>query len=345
MADIHFDTVGVAGIITLNRPKALNSLTEPMVLQLSEALTEWAADDRVQRVAIRGEGKAFSAGGDLRDVHTRREAAASFFAAEYRTNYLIKMFPKPYVAVMDGIVMGGGAGVSVHGSHRIASENIVFAMPEVGIGFVPDIGASHFLSEMTGELGLYLALTGARLGLDRAAAAGLVTHATTRERLADALDRTAHARDLDRALGELRVGTEPWPADETGVMADAFGADSVTAILERLDEAATASAFAAETARTMRARSPTSLEITFREIRRARGKPFAEQIRTEFRIVSHILEGHDFYEGIRAVVIDKDGAPRWSPASLAAVDPEAVEAHFEEPHHGDLDLPEPPFRR
>lgn len=344
MADILFDTVGVAGIITLNRPKALNALTEPMVLEMSEALDEWARDDGVQRVAIRAEGKAFCAGGDLRDLYERRAGATSFFAAEYRNNYRVKTFPKPFVAVIDGILMGGGVGVSVHGSHRVASENITFAMPEVGIGLFPDIGASHILSEMEGELGLYLGLSGARLGLEQAAAAGIVTHPSTRERLGDALDRTAHARDLDGALAELMVETAPWPPDERAMIDDAFGRESVVAILDRLDEldaAAKESAFASDTAKAIRTKSPTSLEITIREIRRAKGIPFADALRTEFRIVSRILEGHDLYEGIRAVVVDKDGAPRWSPATLAGVDPEEIEAHFDEPHHGDLDLPEP----
>lgn len=345
MADILFDTVGIAGLITLNRPKALNALTEPMVVEMSEALEEWARDDRIQRVAIRAEGKAFSAGGDLRDLHGRRAAATSFFAAEYRNNFRVKTFPKPFVAVIDGIVMGGGVGVSVHGSHRVASENITFAMPEVGIGLFPDVGASHILSEMDGELGLYLGLSGARLGLEKAAAAGIVTHPSTRERLGDALDRTAHARDLDHALAELTVETAPWPADERGIIDHAFAGETVSAILDRLDEAPTESVFAADTARAIRAKSPTSLELTLREIRRAKGLPFADALRTEFRIVSRILEGHDLYEGIRAVVLDKDGAPRWSPATLAGVDPEEIEAHFAEPHHGDLDLPEPKPRR
>lgn len=342
MSDILFDTVGRAGLITLNRPTALNSLTEAMVREMGDALEEWARDDRVERVAIRSEGKGFCAGGDVRDVYTRRNEALSFFHAEYVNNHRVKHFPKPYVALIDGVCMGGGVGVSVHGSHRIAPETIVFAMPEVGIGLFPDVGASHVLARMEGERGRYLALTGTRLGRDEAASVGIVTHPTRAERLADALDRTAHARDLDRALGEITEPAEPTEsgdADAVAVIDDAFSAGSVPAILERLDVLAADSAVAADAAAAIRTKSPTSLMVTNRQIDRAARQSFDECLRTDYRIVSRILEGHDLYEGIRAVVIDKDNAPRWQPATLEGVDMEAVEAHFAEPEHGDLVLP------
>ncbi|WMS42469.1 enoyl-CoA hydratase/isomerase family protein [Acuticoccus sp. MNP-M23] len=351
MSDIRFETVGRAGLITLSRPKALNALSEPMVLEMSDALDEWADDDRIHRVAIRAEGKAFCAGGDVRDVHQRRAGALDFFAAEYQMNTRVKQFPKPYVALIDGICMGGGVGVSMHGTHRIASENIVFSMPEVGIGLFPDVGASHLLSALAGEAGMYLALAGARLGRDDAAALGLVTHPTLSDRLDDALDRTAHARDLDRALDELPERTAPRDPQQAAVIERCFSGTGVGAILDALDDVATGKAatenafseaerdFAKSVAATIRTKSPTSLCVTFEEIRRARGLPFEDAIRTEFRIVSQIIDGHDLYEGIRAVLIDKDHAPRWSPATLDGVDPEFVEAHFAEPGHGDLHLP------
>jgi len=350
VSDIRFETVGRAGLITLARPKALNALSEAMVLEAGDALDEWARDDRIERVAIRGEGKAFCAGGDIRDVYQRRAGALDFFAAEYRTNARVKQFPKPYVALIDGICMGGGVGLSMHGSHRIASEKIVFSMPEVGIGLFPDVGASHVLSGLEGEAGMYLALTGARLGRDDAAALSLVTHPTDSDRLDDALDRTAHARDLDRALDELREDTAPRNPAETALIDRCFAGASVSAILDALDDAAVDGAtdedkvFARSLAATIRTKSPSSLCVTFEEIRRARDLPFADALRTEFRIVSAILDGHDLYEGIRAVLIDKDHAPRWSPASLDGVDPEFVEAHFAVPGHGDLDLPPVPAR-
>ena len=346
MSDIHFDTVGRAGIITLNRPKALNALSEPMILEMGEALEEWRRDDRIERVAIRAEGKAFCAGGDIRDIYERRDGAVDFFATEYRNNARVHHYPKPFVAMIDGICMGGGVGVSVHGSHRVGTENMLFAMPEVGIGLFPDVGASQILSSLEGDMGLYLALTGTRIGRDEAAALGILTHPTDADRLGDALDRTAHARNLDRALDELVVETEPADPAERAMIERAFSAPSVAEILDRLDkeDGEVVKECAQTAAAAIATKSPTSLLVTFEEIGRARDLSFDESMLMEFRILSHMLEGHDLYEGIRAAVIDKDRTPRWSPATLSGVDPEAVAAYFEEPGHGDLELPAPARR-
>ncbi|MCF3936344.1 enoyl-CoA hydratase/isomerase family protein [Acuticoccus sp. M5D2P5] len=337
MSDILFDTVGRAGIVTLNRASALNALTEPMVRELGDALDEWERDDRVERVAIRAEGKAFCAGGDLRDVFERRASATPFFATEYCTNHRIGTYKKPVIALIDGICMGGGVGISVHGSHRVASEKLVFAMPETAVGLFPDVGASHILSELEGETGLYLGLTGARLGRDAAAEIGIVTHPTDASRMGDALDRVAHGRDLDGGLDELKVETEPRDPDEIAVIDEAFSAGSVREILDRLD--ATEGAFSDGAAKAIRTMSPTSLEVTFREIRRAKGESLAACLTMEYRIVCQILEGHDLFEGIRAILIDKDRNPHWSPATLEAVEKEAIDQHFKVPHDGDLLIP------
>lgn len=341
MADILFDTHGRAGVVTLNRPKALNALSEEMILSMGEALDEWARDDRIHRVAIRAEGKAFCAGGDVRDVYVRRAGALDFFAAEYRNNYRIGAFPKPVVSLIDGICMGGGVGISAHGSHRVASERLVFAMPETGIGLFPDVGATHLLADMEGEAGMWLALTGDRLGRDAAAALGFVTHPVDSGRIDDALDRTAHARDLDRALGDLVAEIAPRDPEEVAVVDEAFAAASVAEVVDRLEARAGESDFAARAAATIRTRSPTSLSIAFEQMRRAEGASLAECLVTDFRIVSRVLDGHDLYEGIRAVLIDKDNSPRWSPATLSGVDPEEIAAHFDPAPGGDLDLPEP----
>jgi len=340
VSEILFDTVGRAGVVTLNRPTALNALSEPMIHAMGEALAEWARDDAIHRVAIRAEGKAFCAGGDVRDVHARRAGALDFFAAEYRNNHRIGAFAKPVVALIDGICMGGGVGISAHGSHRVASERLVFAMPETGIGLFPDVGATHLLAGMEGGAGMWLALTGDRIGRDAARALGFVTHPVDSGRIEDALDRTAHARDLDAALDDLTVETEPLDPDETAVIDDAFSADSVAGVLDRLDARAGESGFAARAAAIIRTRSPTSLSIAFRQMKRAKGASLAECLVTDFRIVSRVLDGHDLYEGIRAVLIDKDNSPRWSPASLSGVDDEEIEAHFEPAPGGDLDLAE-----
>ncbi|GAB5374426.1 MAG: enoyl-CoA hydratase/isomerase family protein [Acuticoccus sp.] len=336
MSDVRFDTAGRAGLITLDRPRALNALTLPMVDAMAEALEEWAADDRIARVAIRAEGKAFCAGGDVRDVYVRREDASGFFANEYRLNTRIKTYPKPYVALLDGVTMGGGVGVSMHGSHVVASENLVFALPETGIGLFPDVGSSHLLSRLPGGAGMHLGLTGQRLRRDAAAVLGLVTHPAEAARLGDTLDRIAHARDIDAALAELVVETEPREAETAEAFDRAFAGDSVAQIVERLGEEEVPAA--ADAAAAIAAASPTSLSITFEAIRRAKDLSFPEAMRMEFRIVSRVLRGHDLYEGIRATLIDKDRSPQWSPATLDGIAAEALAAHFDEAPEGDLDL-------
>lgn len=338
MSEVLFETHGRAGVITLNRPKALNALSRAMCLEMTGALDEWARDDRVERVAIRGEGKAFCAGGDIRAIYDERDGAAEFFRAEYELDHAVASFPKPYVALIDGIVMGGGVGVSVHGSHRLAGENTVFAMPEVGIGLFPDVGARAVLSQLEDEVGVYLGLTGARLRRDAVAALAIATHGVASERLGDALDRVAHARALDGALTEMAVTPEPFDEETRRLAADAFTGDSVAAILERCEAQAATSEAAAWAASAMAQKSPTSLCVTLEALRRAEGESVREVLVGDYRIVRRILEGHDLFEGIRAVVIDKDNAPRWSPARLADVDREAVEAHFA-PLEDDLELP------
>lgn len=335
MADIAFERVGKAGLIALQRPKALNALSQAMVGAMHEALDEWARDDAVERVVVRGEGKAFCAGGDIRDIYARRSGAVDFFTAEYRLNHRVGTFPKPYVSLIDGIVMGGGVGISLHGSHRIGTENLVFAMPEVGIGLFPDVGAAHHLSRMPGRVGRYVGLTGARFGRDAASAIGVVTHPMRSDRLDAALDRVAHARSID-ALDELTEPTEPRDADEAALIDHAFDAGTVSGVLERLDD--DGGAFAAKTAASMREKSPTSLEVSIRAIDRAADGDLTQCLRTDFRILSRTLDGHDFYEGIRATVIDKDKAPKWSPATLAGIDPEEIETYFVRPAHGDLEF-------
>ena len=271
---ILFEKRGALGLVTLNRPKALNALTHGMCLGLAQTLPRWAEDDSIRAVAIRGAGeRAFCAGGDIRAMYESNvagtKAAAKFLADEYRLNAMIGAFPKPYIALTQGIVMGGGAGVSLHGSHRLADESLVFAMPESGIGFVTDIGATHFLSRLPGETGMYLGLTGARIGLADAFALGLVTHAVK-------------ASDHDAVLARLAEGAAPDAAIAPFVFAPRrrrwrrnapridriFAAASVEAILERLDR--DGGDFAAATAALMRSRSPTAAQIHFP--RPARGR-------------------------------------------------------------------------
>jgi enoyl-CoA hydratase/carnithine racemase len=282
-------------------------------------------------------GRAFSAGGDLRALYEhgragRYDEALGYFREEYALNARIKRYRKPYVALIDGIVMGGGVGVSVHGSHRIAGDRFVFAMPEVGIGFFPDIGATWFLPRLPGELGTYCALTGERLAAADAVAAGVATHRVASARFAELLDALCGAASVDALVGAFAEPAGEGPlAARRAAIDRLFRGERVEDIMAALDaEAAhgTEAAFASATAALMRTKSPTSLKITRAQMRRGASLDFAECMRTEFRIVSRVVRGHDLYEGIRAVIIDKDQAPHWQPPALEAVSAAEVERHF-----------------
>ena len=313
---------GEAGLVTLDRPKALNALTLRMVRALRRSLDAWEADPAVTRVVIAGSGeRAFCAGGDIRQLYElgrggRVEEALGFWREEYELNIRIKRYPKPFVALIDGIVMGGGVGVSLHGSHRVAGDRYVFAMPEVGIGFFPDVGATYALPRLAGEVGTFLALTGERVRRADAVSLGLATHA---------VPSCALPALLDALAATAEEGGEPDLLRERATIDGCFSAQSVGETLGRLDRAG---AFAGEAAATIRQKSPTSLAVALEQMRRGPTLSFEEAMRTEFRIVSRIADGHDFYEGVRAAIIDKDGAPRWRPASLEEIDPAAIQAYF-----------------
>jgi enoyl-CoA hydratase len=335
-AEVICERHGSAGVVTLNRPRALNALTETMVREMRRALDAWVRDPAVTRIVVEGAGeKAFCAGGDIRQLTElgqagRREEALTFWREEYRLNAFIKRYPKPYISLIDGIVMGGGVGVSLHGSYRVAGERYLFAMPEVGIGFFPDVGATYALPRLPGQAGMYLALTGDRVRRADAALLGLATHAVESGRIGALRQALIDGEPVEAALAGVAVDPGPAPlAAEMPVIEACFSADSVQGILGRLDAAAAnGSAFAARTADGMRAKSPTSLCVAFEQVRRGGALDFDEAMRTEFRIVSRIFEGHDFYEGVRAALVDKDGQPQWRPVSLEAVDPDAIERHF-----------------
>jgi enoyl-CoA hydratase len=347
-AEVLCERRGAAGVVTLNRPQALNAITHGMVLELRRALDAWAYDAEVTRVVVAAAGdRAFCAGGDIRHLYDlgqerRYDEALRFWRDEYALNVRIKRYPTPYISLIDGIVMGGGVGVSLHGSHRVAGERYQFAMPEVGIGFFPDVGATHALPRLPGEAGTYLALTGDRVRAADALALGLATHAVASAALPELKEALIAGEPVDELLALLaRDPGPPALAGEGEVIAACFSQASVPAILSRLDEAAASgSPFAKRSAETIRAKSPTSLVIALEQMRRGRRLDFEEAMRTEFRIVSRIIEGSDFYEGVRAAIIDKDGAPRWRPPSLDAVDQGAVIAHhFAELGPAELELP------
>ena len=347
--EILLGRTGGIATLTINRPQALNALTLANYRQIAPALAAWAEDPAVHALVVRGAGgRAFCAGGDVRAVYEAgrgisgdRELTAVFFAEEYRLIRDIHRFPKPYIAIIDGITMGGGAGVSVNGAYRLATERTLFAMPETAIGLFPDVGATRFLNRCPGQTGRYLGLTGARLKAADALYCGLATHFVAQDEVEPLL--SALAATEWRMGGEvhrveaLLVGfaTDPGPAPMAALrpaIDRCFAADSVEAILEALAaEAASDSAdagWAGETRAGLMAKSPTSLKVTLRQLTLGRGHNVEEALTLEYRLTQHFMAAHDFYEGVRALLIDKDQAPRWQPPSLAAVDGATVAAYF-----------------
>jgi enoyl-CoA hydratase len=350
--EILFERHGALAEITLHRPRALNALTLGMIRELSPRLRDWAEDPSVAAVLIKGAGdRAFCAGGDLRAFwdsrHGRRRQAGGFFREEYRLNRQVFRFPKPYIAIIDGIVMGGGVGLSVHGRYRVASERTRFAMPETGIGLFPDVGGSYFLPRLPGELGLYLGLTGHRLDAADCLYCGIATHyveAAALPVLEAALSQALGTGCASAAAADLldRMSADPGPsalAADREAIDRCFAQESVEAILTALE--AEGSDWAAHTLKRLHACSPTSLKLTFRQIRTGAELDFDAAMVMEFRLSQACLAGHDFLEGVRAVVIDKDMAPVWDPASLADVNEAAVAASFEAQQLPDLTFEEP----
>ena len=313
---------GALGLLTLNRPQALNALTHGMIKAIAAQLHAWAGDDAIKAVAIRGEGRGFCAGGDIRAVQQATiagsDAGADLLRDEYHMNALIGAYPKPYIAIIHGICMGGGAGLSVHGRYRLADASLDFAMPETAIGFIPDVGAGYFLSRLPDEMGMYLGLTGGRVGLGDALAAGLMTHAVNRDDFDGLIERLAEGEAPEKALPSFARKAAPGPLQShRRHIATIFSAGSVEAILERLDR--DGSDFARDTAQVIRTRSPTSLKLVFRQLRAARALDLKQCLAMEFRLAVRVLKAHDFREGVRAALVDKDKSPKWQPSSLAAV--------------------------
>jgi len=326
--EVLSERCGAAGIITLNRPKALNALTHDMCLRMHVQLKDWAEDDAVKAVVIQGAGeKAFCAGGDIRSLYESGKAgtpyALNFYRDEYILNTQIKHYPKPYVALISGIVMGGGVGVSVHGSARVADETTMFAMPETGIGLFPDVGGSYFLPRCPGKTGLYMALTGARLKTPDCLYAGIATHfvpKAKREELLARLCDGASFDDLHENVPDTFLDTHRKSIDTI------FGGETIEAVMAALD--ADHTDWSRDTAGIVRSKSPTSTKLTFRQLREGAALSFDDCMRMEYRMVHGIVAGHDFYEGVRATIIDKDGTPKWRPAMLAEVSDADIESYF-----------------
>ncbi len=324
---------GRLGHMVLNRPKAINALTHAMVLTIAATLDEWEKDDSVSTVLITGAGeRGLCAGGDIvaiyRDALAGGHDSAQFWADEYTVNAHIARYPKPYVAFMDGVVLGGGVGISAHGSVRIVTERTRLGMPETGIGFVPDVGGTFLLSRAPGELGTHLGLTaGAMTGAD-AIALGLADHFVS----SDTLTALAVALETEDAADAVAaVATQP-PASalvEQRPWIDAcYASDDATEILDRL--AASPVGAARKAASVILTRSPTAVSVTLESLRRARALGTLDEVLDqEFRVSLRLVQGTELVEGVRAQVIDKDRTPHWSPPTLGGVTRSDIEAYFE----------------
>lgn len=340
--EILLEQEGSLGVITLNRPKALNALTLGMYRVFDPQLVRWGEDPGIEALLVRGAGdRAFCAGGDVRAIYDAREAKGSvdykadFFREEYCLIQRVHRFPKPYIALVDGIAMGGGCGVSINGSHRIATERTIFAMPEVHIGLFPDVAASRFLNLCPGRAGLYLALTGTRVRAADALYCGFATHYVPQARVGELtgalamLDwRRERARDqVDAVLA--RFAADPGPAQLPQLqpaIERCFGAASVEAIVAALERES--SDWARDALAAMARASPLSLKITFRQLQLGRGMTVEQALALEYRMTQHVMAGHDFFEGIRAALVDRDQRPRWQHAGLAEVTAAEVESYF-----------------
>ena len=329
---------GNVGEIILNRPRALNALTADMCQRISDQLKHWQENDGIKAVIIKGAGDhAFCAGGDVLSLHDFRDkpdAAMEFFRHEYLMNCRIFHFTKPYISLLDGITMGGGAGVSVHGSHRIATENFLFSMPETAIGFFPDIGAAHFLNRCPMRMGDYLGLTGEKIAAVDAILLGIATNYVPQCHLQNIVSDVCATPFGDNPV--LKVSEiiasyqkelpESQLVQDQVVISDCFSQVTVEKIIEALD--VVDSPWAEHTLKTLITRSPTSLKVTLAHLRRAKSLEFDEIMQMDFTVAYHFMRTDDFFEGVRAALIDKDQSPAWNPVSISEISAADVEGFF-----------------
>lgn len=349
-AEVLLEVKNKVGLITLNRPKALNALNLNMIRKIYPVLQKWEADPGVNLVVIKGTGgRAFCAGGDVRAVaeagQKGDDLTKMFFKEEYALNYAIGTLKTPYVALINGITMGGGVGLSVHGHFRVATEKTLFAMPETAIGLFPDVGGGYALSRMKGKLGIFLALTGHRLKGYDVKHAGVATHFVTSEKLAD-LESSLLSLPSDpdiHMVSKLLDDYDKECSDEnkefslekfTHQINSCFDKPTMEDIISALEQDGTE--WALQQIEVLNKMSPTSMKITLRQLQEGSKLNLAECLKMEYRLSQRFMEGNDFYEGIRAVLVDKDNSPKWSPSSLADVSKEKEDCYFET--LGDMEL-------
>ncbi len=332
--DVLISTDGRIGRLSLNRPKAIHALNLPMCQTMIAALVKWREDDAVEAVVIdHSEGRGFCAGGDIRMLAESGakdgKEARQFFHTEYRLNHLLFTYAKPVVAFMDGITMGGGVGISQPAKYRVATENTRFAMPETGIGLFPDVGGGWYLPRLEGRVGVFLALTGARLDGAECLALGLATHYLPAEKLSEAKARIAqHPDRIGGILGELSVTAPP-----AGIIQHLdrinrlFASDTYEDILAALE--ADGGEWAVKELATLHGKSPQTCKVALRQLKEgAEMHDFTAQMTQEYAIGSRVVAMHDFIEGVRALIVDKDNSPKWDPPTPEAVTDDWIDAIF-----------------
>ncbi|XP_045336474.1 3-hydroxyisobutyryl-CoA hydrolase, mitochondrial isoform X3 [Leopardus geoffroyi] len=350
--EVLLERRGCAGVITLNRPKLLNALNLNMIRHIYPQLKNWEQDPETFLIIIKGAGgKAFCSGGDVRVIseagRANQKMVQDFFREEYRLNNAIGSCQKPYVALIHGITMGGGVGVSVHGQFRVATEKSLFAMPETAIGLFPDVGGGYFLPRLQGKLGYFLALTGFRLKGRDVYAAGIATHFVDSEKLGmleeDLIALKSPSKENIADVLEAYHTKSKIDQDKSFILEEhmdkinsCFSANTVEQIIENLQQ--DGSSFALEQLKVINKMSPTSLKITLRQLMEGSSKTLQEVLIMEYRLSQACMGGHDFHEGVRAVLIDKDQSPKWKPANLKEVTEEDLNSYFKSLASNDLKL-------
>jgi enoyl-CoA hydratase len=345
--DLLSEKQGAAGILTLNRPQALNAVTLGMIRAIEAALAAWEQDPEVKTIVLRGAGgKAFCAGGDIKHLYElgkagKYEDQLTFYREEYHLNRRMQLYPKPIVALLDGIVMGGGAGLAMHCTHRVAGDTYSFAMPEAAIGLFPDVGATYFLSRLPGNAGTYLALTANRADAADAVAVGLVNAYVPSASFAELTQKLIAGEAPDAAIAALRA--DPPQASKMMEYANfiklCFAPPTVDAILGEIDEAGYAGMdFATQTYDAIARNSPTSLAITLRQMQIGPKLERDEVIKLEYRLMTRFMKSADFYEGVRAMLVDKDRQPKWNPSEVDAVKSADIDPYFALLPEGELDI-------
>jgi enoyl-CoA hydratase len=350
-SDLRATIEGRLGVIVLDRPKALNALSLGMVQALETVLDDWAENPVVDAALIRSStDRAFCSGGDVRAIGILPDPAAraalgrEFFATEYRVNHRINTFPKPFIALLSGVTMGGGLGLSVHGSHRVASESLRMAMPETVLGLFPDVGGAWFLNRCPGAIGRYLALTGQHIGLADALTAGLATHHVPAAAFDALVAALVAAPGLDRAKVDAIIATHAADAGAGTLAARQaeidrlFSGENLDAVVADVDQAAPSAEWIAEAKAVLHHASPTSLRATWRRMVDAPGQDIARVLKDDYRMAVRIVAGRDFPEGVRAIFVDKDRKPRWQPATLEAVTAAEIDALLAPLPGGELEL-------